>query len=464
MKDKELYDAITNVPDDLIVEAGNNKLKRKIPVWKYGVVAAACLGLVIGIVLNFFPDNKVTFHENKIALKAIREVTSPKVYSFNDYDTRQVVMESNPVKDVFIDGLNQFAYKTTAELASKEEGNLNYSPLSLYFALTIATVGANGQTEEELMKLLEVPDRDTLLKQAGNLYRLLYMENEIAQCKIANSLWMDESVSWKNKFIEEVGKNLYATVYSADFSSSATAKAMGNWIAKNTNGTLEPDIKVTDDQILSILNTVYFYDEWTDRFDSKNTKEDMFYLSNGEKVSCDYMNKIYASAGFVKGDGYTLSSLGLKNQGKMTFILPDEGVSVYELLSSPQKIEEMLKNDNGKSGKVTWQVPKLSFGDSFELSDTLKSLGVTSAFDKDADFSNITDNMSYISSIKQETHIGIDEKGVEASAYTQIDYCGGAMPEDEAFMILNRPFIYVITSPYGANLFIGICDNPTLSE
>ena len=91
--------------------------------------------------------------------------------------------------------------------------------------------------------------------------------------------------------------------------------------------------------------------------------------------------------------------------------------------------------------------------------ETLKQLGVTSAFDESADFSGITDGIAYIDDILQETHIAIDEKGVTASAFTQIDYTGAMRPEGRADMTLNRPFIFGIQHS-GTLLFIGICDNP----
>ena len=60
----------------------------------------------------------------------------------------------------------------------------------------------------------------------------------------------------------------------------------------------------------------------------------------------------------------------------------------------------------------------------------------------------------------QETCIGIDENGVEASAFTKIDYAGAAMPEGRAEMILNRPFLYGIASSEGSLLFAGIFETP----
>lgn len=94
------------------------------------------------------------------------------------------------------------------------------------------------------------------------------------------------------------------------------------------------------------------------------------------------------------------------------------------------------------------------------MTDVLKNLGVSSAFTPDADFTGITDHMAYVTGVLQETHIAIDKDGVEASAFTQIDYEGSAMPEGRADMILNRPFIYGITAQNGSLLFVGVCEKP----
>jgi serine protease inhibitor len=88
-------------------------------------------------------------------------------------------------------------------------------------------------------------------------------------------------------------------------------------------------------------------------------------------------------------------------------------------------------------------------------------LGVSKAFDENAaDFSAITDDVRpFISAIKQETFITIDEVGVEAAAYTKVDMSVTSIiiPENRIEMTLNRPFIYCVTSQNGMPLFIGIC-------
>jgi serpin B len=390
----------------------------------------------------------------------------PKGIAFEDSDAGRELRENNPVNENTVIAVNQFSYDTSAQVLKESETNGCYSPLSLYYALALAAAGAEGSTRDELLTLLGAEDAAGLSEQFGNLYRLLYTDNKISRLKIANSLWLDneidgQQISFKESFIKNATEHFYASLFAADFADGNTGKAMGQWISDNTKGTLTPEFKTNAEQIMSILNTVYFYDQWVDRFNTENTKEDAFYLESGQEVACDFMNMTYGSHGFSRGDGYTRSSLGLKENGSMIFILPDEGVAVADLLSSPQQLEEIFTQGEAKNGEVVWSVPKFGYGSSFDLVDTLKALGVTSAFSLDsADFSGMTDAPAFISGVKQETHISIDENGVEASAFTKIDYAGEAMPKDKAEMILNRPFIYGITASNGALLFVGICMNP----
>lgn len=67
-----------------------------------------------------------------------------------------------------------------------------------------------------------------------------------------------------------------------------------------------------------------------------------------------------------------------------------------------------------------------------------------------------------VSAISQETFIALDEKGVEAAAYTEVMMGETAALEPPEPMALNldRPFLYVIEDGAGTPLFVGIVRNP----
>ncbi|MBL4935605.1 serpin family protein [Clostridium sp. YIM B02515] len=387
----------------------------------------------------------------------------PKSMAFDDYDGRISVMKDNKLEDSFSNALKDFTYKSTSEILKNKTNNITYSPVSLYMALSLAGTGAGGSTQKEIFSVLGAENNkaDYISNENSKLFRLLYSDNEIGKIKIANSVWLDKDKKFKKSFLDTAVKDFYSSVYNLDFEDKTSSKLMEDWISKNTNGVISPKISLDKNQIMSILNTIYYKDQWMDKFDDKATKTDTFYLKNGQELKCDFMNSTYATHSFTRGEGFTSSALSLKNNGSLLFILPDKGVSIDSLLQSPEKAAKLFDEQSNVNGKVIFQIPKFSYGSSLDLKEALNNLGIKEAFKDNADFSGITEGKAFISNIKQESHIAIDEKGVEAAAFTQIDYAGSAAPKPEkAEMILNRPFIFAIKVNRDNILFVGIVNNP----
>jgi len=141
-----------------------------------------------------------------------------------------------------------------------------------------------------------------------------------------------------------------------------------------------------------------------------------------------------------------------------------------EMLSSLGEILAIGGEPEVDYAEVRFKVPKFRFWSDMDLTETVKQLGITTAFSPaEADFSGIIEAASgdpalgksgiWISGIRQQTTMSMDEKGVEASAYIQINVAGQAMPKDRIIeFTLNRPFIILIEN--GGPLFIGVIQMP----
>ncbi len=363
--------------------------------------------------------------------------------------------------------LSDFSYAAACRLLSEENGN--YSPVSLYFALALTASGAKGETQTELLSLLGLEQAEELTRECARLYNRLYTDTDVSQLLISNSLWLDrevlgQDIAFNQDYIDTATGDFYSSVFAADFSGAKTAEEMSEWIFKNTKGKLKPQFQVSPGQAMSIINTVYFYAEWTSRFGEEETKEDTFHLKDGSGVSCPFMNQTLLRNNFYIGEDYVRAGLPLRNGGEMILILPDEGVNLSLFLSSPDKLQDAFTGGEEKNGQVAVQLPKFKIESQFDLIPALKTLGVERAFDPhSADFSGMADAALYVSGAAQGTYIGIDEKGVEAAAYTKIDMSPTACPDEpEEFLdlVLDRPFLYGVTSEDGILLFVGVCMNP----
>lgn len=393
----------------------------------------------------------------------------PKAAAYDDYDTRRKTEEDNPVDAAFLASVNSFSYASASSILSKQDENLMYSPTSLYMALSLAAAGAKGTTQSEMLKTLQLRGKTVseLAKQNGNLFRLLYCDNAAGKLKIANSVWLQQGVEFRKNYLNTAAKQFYASAFTVDFSKKSAGQAMGKWVSDQTNGVLSPDIPVEKDQLMAIMNTVYFKDAWLQRFGKADTEPDVFHLKDGTTVNADFMHTDNTGSAFWKGEGYTAATLGFCNAGKMVLILPNRGISLESLVSDPQKVAAMIHPEGVEYREVHFSVPKFSFGSSMKLEDLLQTMGIQTAFTDSADFSGmLAKKKAKVSKVIQETHISIDEDGAEAAAYTVIIMPatgGGAFNDQDPIEIkLDRPFLFAITSDRQTDvpLFIGVVSNP----
>ena len=100
-------------------------------------------------------------------------------------------------------------------------------------------------------------------------------------------------------------------------------------------------------------------------------------------------------------------------------------------------------------------LPSFSFSFELPLADTLRDMGMPSAFvPVQADFSGIdgTRNL-FVSGVFHKAYVSVDEAGTEAAAATGVVVGITAVPEQVDF---DRPFLFFIRDiPTGAILFVG---------
>ena len=350
-----------------------------------------------------------------------------------------------------------------------DDENAVCSPLNICMALAMLAEVTDGDTRGEILNLMGADSMDSLRIQAGRIWRSHYSADGASACVLANSLWLDEGMSYNPDTVNRLAADHYASVFQGDLGSEEVNQLLRDWLNDQTDGLLKEqadNLKLDPQTLLALASTIYYRAKWNNEFREENNTEDIFHSPSGDRT-VTYMNRQLTYGPYYWGDDFGAVSLGLEDGGRMWLILPDEGKTPADILASGQALRlvlgDWLETGAQKSLRVNVSLPKFDVGSDRRLDEALKSLGITSAFDHfSADFSPITTSENlWLDSVNHAARVKIDEEGVEAAAYTVMAAAGAAMPpKDEMDFILDRPFLFFITSRDMLPLFAGAVSNP----
>ena len=367
-----------------------------------------------------------------------------------------------------VESYEDFAALLSAALIDGQD-NKNLSPVSVYLALAMAAEGANGQTRAEFLDLLGAKSAEDLRKSVEGMLRSLKLSGETGELALANSIWLGEQTgeaAFHAPYLKTLSDSYEAEARTVRFGEADAGERIAAWIREKTRDKVkasEDAMRFDAGTLAVLLNTIYLKDGWLTPFEKDITEQGTFDGLDGQLL-VNYMRRTVTDTSIVRGEGFLRYVMPLNEVGRMVFVLPDEGVALDSLLGSPEQIKELLNGGTEKKGvDVDILLPKFSFQDRTDLEETLIGLGVRTCFTGGADFSVMTDTPACISRVLQESHIGVDENGVTAAAYTMVVMAkGAAIPEEreKVEFHLTRPFLYAIESRDGTVLFIGTVTSP----
>ena len=369
----------------------------------------------------------------------------------------------------YADGLEAFFAAGTREFLSGEApANRICSPLNVYMALGMLAELTDGESRRQILDTLGSESIDALRAQAADLWNANYRRDGAVSQVLASSLWLNEEVDFRQDTMDTLAEVYYASSYQGEMGSEALNQALRDWLSQQTGGLLEDQaaaMRLSPDTILALAATVFFQAKWSQEFSPQRTTEGIFHTLNGEE-SCSFMYQSRAKE-YYWAHRFSAVGQGLENGGAMWFLLPDEGCSPEELLSDPQTMEFILSNGGWAQQKyliVNQSIPKFDVVSQLDLRSGLQALGITEVFDPAcADFTPTTPAADgiYLSRAEHDARVMIDEEGCTAAAYTVMAADGAAEPpEEEVDFVLDRPFLFAITTQDGLPLFVGIVHQP----
>ncbi|MBE6948333.1 MAG: serpin family protein [Ruminococcaceae bacterium] len=480
MNNEDIFNGITDIRDDIVERAEKHRFrkKRKYPLYITAVAAMLVVVMLIGI------SNPIGTNAYAISIAEYPEMpqypNEEDYYKSNgdwDYESYSEDMDSwRSAKESLTSGIEEtgqlthFLNETIPEFLADSNGeNKVYSPLNVYLALSMLTELTDGNSREQILDLLGSEDIESLRSEANSLWRSNYNNDGQSTSILASSLWLNEDISFNQSTMDTIAENYYSSSYRGEMGSSDFNEAFHDWLNEQTGGLLEEQIEsinFTPDTVLALATTIYFKAAWRDKFYEGLVKPDTFYTENGE-ITCDYMHKSDIRS-YYKGESFTSVSESLTGNNNMWFILPDENISVDELLMETELVDFIQKGfewENKTQYSVNLSVPKFDITSQIDLAEGLMNLGITDIFDSIvSDFSPMTEDAEnlYVTQAQHDARVMIDEEGCTAAAYTVIvteESCAEESAREIDFT-LDRPFIFVITGPEGLPLFIGIVNQP----
>ena len=362
---------------------------------------------------------------------------------------------------------NDFAFRAFAALrgSAAPADNLCISPLSISAALTMAYNGADGATKVAMKQTLGfAPQTDTEINESfQSLFALFGGLDPQVTFTVGNSIWHGQQYQLQAPFVQLNQTYFGATVQGVNFALPTTKDVINGWVNTQTRGKIPTIIDQTSsDDVLYLINALYFKGTWTYRFNPQLTAPGPFYPEAGPAVNKDFMRLTAGRYRRYADAQQQVIDLPYGNRRfSMTLVLPQGNTSLATVAGrlSPAQLSTWLAAAD--STRLELRLPKFRLEYEKELTEALTQLGMGVAFSGQADFGRMLAGPKLplaITKVQHKTFLEVNEEGTEAAAVTAVGIGITSLPP---VVQVNRPFVFLIREQSsGAILFIGRVMNP----
>jgi serine protease inhibitor len=369
-------------------------------------------------------------------------------------------------------GINQFGLDLYRHLATPEQENLCFSPLSISAALSMAYIGAEGESASEMAAVLHYPTSQGLVARSFGLLKEEIDSRGQGQIYTANGLWLQKGISLESPFADAMSRDYCGNLHQIDFAKSPqkSVAAINRWVADQTEERIQEILEPSDITLatrLALVATLYLKAAWKAPFQSSQTQLLPFYLEGGATISTETMHQ-EGSFGYYEGEQWAAARLPYateEEQLAMWIFLPTQpaGLAVLEEALSTDLLKAIYKGFTQE--QVDLLLPKFHIEARFNLGESLSDMGMRQPFSMRADFSGINGKRDLrLQQVIHQTVVEVDEEGTEAAAATVATIGLKAIPPQltKSFHA-DHPFIFfIIDEELQLIYFIGRVINPAL--
>ncbi|CAG9571064.1 unnamed protein product [Danaus chrysippus] len=348
----------------------------------------------------------------------------------------------------------------------ENEGDLVMAPFSLWNLISVVAFKSSSDTWRQLHSIIGISKRN------GQYFNSIFKFTTDVMTNVS----LFPGVSFKNAQLVLFDENLELTqsfqrsviesgisLKMVDFEDDVTAAAEANhYYQKQTNNTFSPELLIFDrtdfeESTMIVSGMVEFEGNWTIPFNKSDTM-----LENGTGI---YIMQQKANVKQVDieilGASVLELNYGQNEEFNMVVLTPHEGVSIKDVLINFDKISftDLLSKLHSEPLKeVDVKLPKFSVTSTLLLNGPLTTMEARDIFlPSQADFSGITEEEVFISSIEHRAMITVSETGTRATAFTPGNLSKGKKTSTTdsvssfLFFIVYRPsYTILFCGKYGA--------------
>lgn len=376
-----------------------------------------------------------------------------------------------------IEASNRFGFAMVAELYGADPGaNLFTSPLSAHAALSMALTGARDSTLDAMRETLgfgdgDAPSIDAIRESYAGLSDLLLDLDPRVELAIGNAAWLDETFPFRAAWVDGVAEAFDARTQAVDFADPALPGEINDWVDEATAGRITEMVESLDpNEVLMLLNAIYFKGQWTDQFDPDDTRDAPFILPDGSTKTVQMMVRGEGELDVYRGPDALVADLPYGGGVfRFTVVLPPEDGSLADLVAGLDDARWNTWMAGLAEDDVPVHMPRFTLEWEKELKDALESLGMGIAFVAGrADFGGMlaegfdpqaTGTDLHITRVKQKSFLTVNEEGTEAAAATSV---GVGVTSAPMPVVVDRPFLLAIRERLSGTIFFlgAIVDPP----
>ena len=403
---------------------------------------AACQGQTLPAASVQGSDTAVPAPESTLPTQLPENTEAPATEPNTDSVTEPAELPEQPAQPL---GFSDFDSKLIAYLRQSglEDQNFTVSPLSFKAALALTALGAEGETQAQILSVLGFRDVEEMTRwYASVLAGTAMFESRIfgedkADCayRVVNAIFHNLACDgeFRDSYKELVSSTMGALASS--HSKEEITDAINSWVSDQTNGLIPKLVQDASKSAAVLVNALYLKTKWAEAFNESNVTT--FTTADGTQVEKEFMEKT-ERFDYYEDENCQLVILPLQGGVSMALMLGESG-------DFPQKLEAV------QNRKVHVTMPKFEVETSLEnqeLVDFLKAQGCETMFlDGCRDFDPMFTRGIHVDDIIQKSKVKVDEKGLEAAAATAVIMVRNTAlpnPEEPVDFTADHPFQFAI--------------------